>query len=738
MSEQRIQEGRQHHLRGDFVNAISAYDEVLAGNPALAEVWHMKAMAEHQSGRLDAAQASVAQAIAAGGERPAFLLLEGGVLHDRGELDAAAERFARVVAARPAWAAVHLELGRVRMDQGRAAEALASFQAAVGADASHVRAWNNLGIALQALERHDEALRAFNHILTLDARYPLAHYNLARIYNMRGDGKRALEHAQAAVRGDATLVKAWLLIGDIHRRNRDTAGALTAYASAVNAAPENVEARSARAELIAEAGGYDEALREFRAIALRAPNNLKAALSANLLLPQFYGSAEDVNGIRQQYAAGLERLHWEAGNFRFPDAQQALNEARWTNFYLAYQGKSDIALQRRYGEFQRRVLAPAVPQFIAPRPARAGGERIRVGFLSHFFFNCTAGRYFSSWVTRLDRSRFETFVYYTNAWVAEDTRAIAAAADTFRHLPERSLLSIAERVAADDLDILVYPELGMHPDTFTLAGLRLAPVQAAGWGHPDTTGLESIDWFISCEAMEPEGAQDHYSERLALLPGLGTRYAIPQRDAAGSRSDFGIPEGRTAYLVPQSLFKIHPDNDELIAEVLLRDPRGVAVLFASSHENITQAFAGRLAQSLERRGLDIHERTAFLAASLPHPGYLRLNELCDVMLDTLHWSGGNTSLDALASGLPVVTLPGALMRGRQSQAMLKAVGAGELVASDVEGFVETAVRLGRNSEERLALSERILANRWALFERDEPVRALEDFLERAALGKGLA
>jgi CRISPR-associated protein Csy1 len=732
MSEQRIQEARQLHQRGDFANAISGYDEVLAADPGLADVWHLKAMAEHQSGRLGEAQASVARAIEAGGAKPSYLLLEGGVLHDRGDLEAAEARFASVVAARPEWAGGHVELGRVHMDQARPADALKDFQAAVNADPRHVRAWNNLGIALQSLDRIEEALRAFNFTLTLDPRYALAHFNLARIHNQRGDGKRALEHAQAAVQSDPGHVDAWLLLGDMHRRKRETANALAAFAAAVRAAPDHVAARITRAELIAEAGGYEEARAEFRRIAERAPNDLKAALSANLLLPHVYGSLAHLEATRREYAQGLERLHEAAARFVSPRPEVALDEARWTNFYLAYQGKNDRELQKRYGEFHRRVLEPAVPELFAPRPKRAGAERIRVGFLSHFFFNCTAGRYFSSWVTHLDRSRFEPFVYYTNEWVADDTRAIAAAAHTFRHLPGRSLHAIAQQVVRDDLDILVYPELGMHPETFTLAGLRLAPVQCAGWGHPNTTGLGEIDWFISCAEMEPAGAQEHYSERLALLPGLGTRYAIPGADAAGSRADFGIPEDRTAYLVPQSLFKIHPDNDELIARVLERDGKGVAVMFASHHDHLTQAFATRLAASLGKRRVDIHERVCFLAPFIPHPRYLRLNALCDVMLDTLHWSGGNTSLDALASGVPVVTLPGEFMRGRQSQAMLRALDMPQLVVADREAYVATAVRLGGSAEERRELSQRIIRNRERLFERDEPVRALEEFLERAA------
>jgi CRISPR-associated protein Csy1 len=734
MSERRIEEARQLHQRGDFASAISGYDEVLAADPGRDDIWHLKAMAEHQSGRLGEAQESVARAIAAGGGKPSYLLLEGGVLHDRGDLEAAEARFASVVAARPEWAGGHVELGRVHMDQLRPADALKDFQAAVNADPKHIRAWNNLGIALLALDRVDEALRAFNYTLTLDARYPVAHYNLARIYNRRADGKRALEHAQAAVQNDPGHVDAWLLLGDMHRRRRETANALAAFAAAVRAAPDHVVARTTRAEMVAEAGGYDEARAEFRRIAERVPGDLKAALSANLLLPQVYTSHEHLEETRRGYAEGLERLHEAAPGFVFPRGDMALDAARWTNFYLAYQGRNDRALQRRYGEFHRRVLEPAVPELFAPRPKRAGGERIRVGFLSHFFFNCTAGRYFSSWVTHLDAARFETFVYYTNEWVADDTRTIAAATRNFRHLPGRSLDAIARQVVADDLDVLVYPELGMHPETFTLAGLRLAPVQCAGWGHPNTTGLPEMDWFISCADMEPPGAEAHYSERLAGLPGLGTRYAIPKADTEESRADFGLPENRTTYLVPQSLFKIHPDNDDLIARVLERDAAGVAVMFASHHDHLTQAFATRLAQALEKRRIDIHERVLFLAPFMPHPRYLRLNALCDVMLDTLHWSGGNTSLDALASGLPVVTLPGELMRGRQSQAMLRALGAAELVARDVDHYVETAVALGGDADRRRALSETIVANRGGLFEREEPVRALEDFLEKAAKG----
>jgi CRISPR-associated protein Csy1 len=729
-----MQEAAQLHKRGEYQRAIALYQQILEAEPGSADVWHLKGVAEHQAGRLEPALASARQAISLGGMKVAYLMLEGGVLQDSGELAAAEERFARAASAAPRWAPAWIDLGAVRMDMGRIEPAIAAFRAAIDADPRSVRGWNNLGYALQAADRGDEALRAYNYALNLDPGFARAHFNVARLYNQRNDQKLALTHAQSATQADPAYADAWLLVGDLQRRARNPDAALAAYKSAAAAVPDNLAALNAMADLLAEMGRFDEARRGYWQLWQKHPHNLKSMLGANLLLPQVYSSSDHLDIVRREYGEGMDRAHENAGAIRFSKPEASLTDARWTNFYLAYQGRNDRDLQRRYGELHRELVRPQLPQFFEARPKRTGGERLRVGFLSHFFFNCTAGRYFSSWITHLDPKRFEKFVYYTNEWVADDTRTIAAAADTFRHLPGRPLHVLARQVLADQLDVLVYPELGMHADTFTLAGLRLAPVQACGWGHPNTPGLPEIDWFLSCGEMEPGNAQEHYSERLALLPGLGTRYAVPKSDSKSTRADFAIPEDRTIYLIPQSLFKIHPDNDALIAEVLARDPKGLAVLFASSHDAVTQQFGARLGQAFRRRKVDIQERTLFLMPNVQHATYLRLNELCDVMLDTLHWSGGNTSLDALSAGLPVVTLPGEFMRGRQSQAMLRILGAPELVVRDTEEYVQTAIRLGGDAGERRAISEKLRANRLELFERDEPIRALEGQLERKFRG----
>jgi CRISPR-associated protein Csy1 len=233
--------------------------------------------------------------------------------------------------------------------------------------------------------------------------------------------------------------------------------------------------------------------------------------------------------------------------------------------------------------------------------------------------------------------------------------------------------------------------------------------------------------------MEPPDAQAHYTERLVRLPGIGTRYARPELPAPVPRSRFGLPEDAVLLLCPQSLFKIHPDNDAVFARVLAEIADAHLVLFEGRHAALTRTYLARLDRALAPHGI-ARERRVHVLPQCGHDDYLRINRVCDAMLDTLHWSGGNTSLDALACGLPLVTLPGRFMRGRQSAGMLRLLGVDELIASDEDDYVRIAARLASDRAWRNALSERIVAGQSRVFDDPAPVAALERFLWDATGG----
>jgi CRISPR-associated protein Csy1 len=301
-------------------------------------------------------------------------------------------------------------------------------------------------------------------------------------------------------------------------------------------------------------------------------------------------------------------------------------------------------------------------------------------------------------VAALRDGGFETIVVQLGAHADAWTETIGRAAGRLLRL-DGQLQDVAQRIADLQADLIIYPELGMDGRTLSLAALRLSPRQACAWGHPSTTGLPTIDAFFSCAEMEPPDAAAHYREPLRLLPGIGTVYAAPTLPAPHSRHELGLPTDRSLYLLPQSPFKLHPQADAVVVDIVQRDPQALIVLFAGPAHGATVHLQRRLRGALRAAGCDPTHSLHWLPMC-PRDSYLAVNRACDVMLDSLHWSGGNASIDALTCGLPVITCPGALMRGRQSSAMLRRLHRGDWIANSPTQQAELAVAVARQRRER--------------------------------------
>lgn len=477
----------------------------------------------------------------------------------------------------------------------------------------------------------------------------------------------------------------------------------------------------------------EAALARYQDVLTRRPDHLAAALGARLTLPLIYDSAAAVQTARARVESGLRHLLNELPGFLQRPARECFDHLFRVNFFLAYQGGDDTELQSLYGDFVASLIAahlPVLSQTLARGDTRR--RRIRLGFVSSYFRQCTVGGYFRRWITHLDRTRFETFVFHSSPRRDGLTREIAAHADHFVDLSAfGSLEACGKRIRAENPDILIYPELGMDPHSFLLASLRLAPVQCAAWGHPVTSGLPAIDYFFSSRAAEPPDAAMHYRENLVLLDDLGVSYPRPICPNAKRRIDFSLPEQKTLYLCPQSLFKLHPDFDPLLARVLINDAEGVLVLFEADKPVLTQAFLDRLRRVFAEHGLDVAQHVIMLPY-LRHPDFLEVNRLCDVMLDPPYWSGGNTALDALASGLPIVTFEGRFMRGRQSAAMLRQVGLDRLIATDSDDYVRIAHAVVHDQLWRERVRQQLRERADALFDQTAAIASLERFLLQVA------
>ncbi len=629
----------------------------------------------------------------------------------------------------PGQARLWNELGILLGDAGQPARAVEAFERATVVDPRYARAFSNLGNALRSADRVAEAIAATERAIEIDPDYALAWANLGVFRREVGDDTGAEEALRRSLTLNPKQPRAWLALGNVSRDRSRLPAAVDAFARAAMLDARDANACFQLGAAVAERDDLPAARDAFAEAERRDPTLLRATIARSLLLPMLAEDVDAVGAARDAYAQGLAQLEAELpSRARSLAPERVIEELRWTNFLLAYQGCDDRVLQARYGALAARLLHARAADWVAPIERRPSAQRIKVGFVSAYFRDGTAGRYFESWVTDLPRDEFEVHVYHLLPGMDALGQRIADRADVFRHLPWWGPSRVAPAVRRDDLDILVYPELGMGAVSFALGSLRLAPVQCAGWGHPVTTGLPEIDVFFSCASMEPPGAQAHYTERLVTLPGIGTRYGMPRLPPPATRAQFGLPDGAPLLLCPQSLFKVHPGNDALFARVLDAIPQAQLVMFEGRDPDITRRLVARLARA------GIGAGRLRMLPQCAHDDFLRINGVCDVMLDTLHWSGGNTSLDALASGLPIVTLPGPLMRGRQSAAMLAAMGLPELVAADEDAYVRRAAQVAHDEGYRRDLTARIRAAHGAVFDMAAPAQAFATRLRDLATG----
>jgi protein O-GlcNAc transferase len=426
--------------------------------------------------------------------------------------------------------------------------------------------------------------------------------------------------------------------------------------------------------------------------------------------------AEIAQDRAQSEAALEEAAAWHG------DTSHAFEAFGRSQFYFAYHGENEAPRARRVAQQIERITHLQHPDDILkyhPRTAR----KLRVAFVSTFWHQHTIARYFGGWVEHLDRTQFEVALAHDGQTRDEITAKLEARVDAI--LRPSDSLTFVNAIRDWMPDIVIFIDVGMVGRHYPMFAYRLAPLQLAAWGHPVTTGFSNIDGFITPAAMESPAWRKHYTEQhVVQLPGLGVFFTPPEIPAAQKRSFFGFIDSDLLLCCPQSLFKIHLDDEAVFCRILAEIPNTHIVFFALAEANATERFRERFSRACARVGVNSARFT--ILPQMSHAQFLQVLMLSDAVLDTRHFSGGNTSLDALACGVPVVTWPGEFMRGRQTAGMLRLIGAEAFIASSADEFVQRVAQIreaapSAEREERKQRAERL----W----RDlAPVRALEQAL----------
>jgi predicted O-linked N-acetylglucosamine transferase (SPINDLY family) len=659
---------------GDFQGALAAFERSIALDASSIVARFNLAIGLERVGRLEQALAVYEQIPRSAPQFADALGARGAVLARLGRDDAALDCFSAALALRPGDATMLAHKASTLLRADRSAEALSSADGALSLRVDFTEALNLRAAALCKLNRPADALGAIDRALQLDPAY----------------------------------VEGWCTKAVIQQNLGEFASAVQSYRRALSLHPGCIAART-------------------------------VLISA--LIPWVPESEISETQARSDFDAELSSFESWLGERELGETDR-WGVAKQQFFHLSYQEQPNKTLLHRYRQESARRLAGIVH---GTRGAESGGSadqasaargsaarasagtaprRFRLGVVSaHVFDHSVFSALVQGWLGQLGRNEFEISLFSLGTRRDASTEAAALLVD---HIESggRSAADWARLIERRGLDAVIFPEIGMDQTTLAIANLRLAPRQFAAWGHPDTTGLSTIDYFLSAEAFEPPEAQDHYVEKLIRLPNLGVYYQPHAADAG--EVDFaalGIASGVPVFVCPGTPFKYRPQHDSVLVDIAHRTGPCKFVFFQHDKLELSRCLDRRISAAFERAGLRAADHLVWLPW-LPRQRFLGLMRKADVYLDTIGFSGFNTLMQAVQSGLPGVAYEGRFMRGRLGSGILRQLGLPELVASNLAQYADIAVRLAVDGGARAQARDKLRLAEHRLYEDAGAVAAL--------------
>jgi len=759
---QQLSRIQQLQQTGNLVEAEVACRQALLGTPDAADLLDISGVILSQLGKNDEALGLLTRAVSIAPSNHIFAFNLGTVNAALGKYGEAEACFRKVLAMMPSLPEGFYNLGNALKDQRKLEDAVAAYRKALQLRSSYPAAWSNLGATYIELTKLADAKMAIQRALSLNQKSPSALNNFASILRIEGDLPRSVEFCLSALTINPNYAEAYFTLGSALIASLDYQKAIIAYEKGAALKPTSkgvmfelvnaygacglhegivrslrrlleLDPNDARAEMFLgitqmERGFYDEARQAFQR-SLSLADDAAARIRFALTVPPILSSAAEIATLRQDLDFRLDALLAQSGKIDDPYAAQL-----GTNFFLAYHGVNDRDIQKKIARVYREY-APSL-NFVAPHCGLAikAKPRIKVGFVSKFIYRHSVAISFGRVVTALSKlADFELYLISTTDHTTSSVKEMYSEYEgNFACIPA-SLPYSQQAIASLELDTLIYLDLGMDPLTFLMAFARLAPVQCVLGGHPDTTGIDTVDYYLSAGQVEPANAEEHYSEKLVRMSSGGYSLSRPELPSQfKTRADLGLPTEGSIYFCPMMLQKLHPDFDATISRILELDPTGHVVLCESfQHPHWGHLIRERLDKAVNH---DVRPRVVFIPWIANPEDFMSAISVSSVILDPYHFGIGTTGVHTITVGTPIVTLPGKFLRGRVGLLYSELLDVTECVAASAEDYAQKAVEIATNPVLRDKLRQKILANNNTLFEKDDAATELAAFI-RATVGQ---
>jgi len=713
---------------GRYAEALENFERAIALNSEYLEAHFNRGNVLQGMGSYDIALEAYKRAIEIKPDYVDAYNNRANALHELNRVDEALESYNQAIAIWPSYVEALYNKSLLLHEMGMSEAALEACRIAFGIEPKSPEIQNTLGVLLEASGQFNAALIAYDNAIQLDGAYPEAYFNKAHLLQEQKQYEAALKNYDQAIALRPNYAEVYNNRGNLLQEQKQYEGALKNYDEAIALRPNYAEAYFNRGNTFFRLGLQDKARKDYLSALSISPDYVESRWALAIsVIPLINSGKDDVENNRLQFERELVELNnWFYGA-RLESGFKAIGSRQ--PFYLAYQEENNKELLGQYGQICNRIMQSWFeakgfePRKIDDLPSK----KIKVGIVSnHIHDHSVWNAIIKGWVTKLDSNKFELSIYYLGLTNDDETN-IAQANVAHFFQGARSIDDWVSLILEGGMEALIYPEIGMDQKTLQLASLRLAPLQLASWGHPETTGLQTIDYYLSAQLLESDDAQNNYVEKLIRLPNLGCYYdPLVVSETSIDEKKLKLTPEVPILICPGVPYKYLEKYDWVLIEIARQLGKCQFIFFTQPQWGGFE-LENRLRNGFVSAGLRFDEYVKFIPW-LSRSEFFWLMKKATVCLDTLGFSGFNTAMQAIECGLPIVTRRSAFMRGMLASGPLELLGLSELIADDALGYIDRVLKLAHEPAYRVDIREKIIDRRQALFRDMSAIHGLEHFL----------
>ena len=430
-------------------------------------------------------------------------------------------------------------------------------------------------------------------------------------------------------------------------------------------------------------------------------NNLQIDFLNLNTFPRIYNKTKDIIFFRKRFENIINHISASINKKNISDLDRINILSSKTNFNLSYQQKNDFYLNKKYQELCQKILNYDYKE--------THFEKNKIIFISGFFYKHTVSKLFFNFVEELSHKKnLDVHLLYISN--KEDDWTDKYKKLNLKFHKKTNVKNIYDFLKAERFGSAIFLDHAMNNISQAILCNKLAKNYFIFWGHPVTTGSSNVDYFISSKLMD-YGNENEYSENLILLDGIGFNYKLDEK-----LKDIKIskPKENSIY-IPQGLFKFLPKYDYLIGEILNQNKSSTISFIKDKDPFYTLKFINRLKNIPNiKKNFD---RVIFLKGMNQISYYKELLNQ-KIIVDTIGWSGGNTTMEALYLNKPVITIKGKNLRSNHSSAILKELELNELVVNNYSEFLSLIKKINSDENFYNSIVSKIIKNKNLIFNKN--------------------